>query len=220
MLWSNLAFLHWPVDVDAIRPLIPRRLSIDTFDHTAWIGIVPFEMSQIALPGLPPIPGTAAFPELNVRTYVVCDGKPGVWFFSLDAANPLAVAVARRWYHLPYFHARMEAEPGSYRSVRVHRNAPSAEFDAHYEASGDAFTAVPGSLEHFLAERYCLYAANRRGDLFRGNVDHEPWTLRPGQVELRMNTMAKAAGIALPDKAPHVLIADPVGVRAGTLERI
>src|SRR5262245_4554326 len=107
MSWHDLLFAHWPVPVAAMRALVPAPLEVDTFDGAAWIGVVPFRMTRVGPLWLPPIPGVSSFAELNVRTYVTRDDKPGVWFFSLDAANPLAVRTARRFFHLPYFHAAM-----------------------------------------------------------------------------------------------------------------
>jgi len=142
--------MHWPVPAEALRPLIPPALAVDTFDGQAWVGVVPFRMSGIRAHFLPPIPGTAAFPELNVRTYVTIDGKPGVWFFSLDAANRLAVRVARWTFHLPYYDATMSctrdgAGEVAYRSTRTHRHAKPAAFAARYRPTGLTFRASAGS---------------------------------------------------------------------------
>src|SRR5262245_8592783 len=144
-IWHDLIFAHWPVPVDQLRPLIPARLQIDTYEGQAWIGVVPFHMSGIRPRLFPAIPWLTAFPALNVRTYVVTDEKPGVWFFSLDAANPVAVAIARRWFLLPYFHARMSCREDSdgitYSSQRIHRAAPSANFVGQYHATSGVFRA-------------------------------------------------------------------------------
>jgi len=139
---------------------------------------------------------------LNVRTYVVRDGKPGVWFFSLDAGNPLAVAIARAWFHLPYFRARMLREPNNsgirYRSQRTQRAAPPALLHCSYRPTGNALNHQVGSLEYFLTERYCLYAADNAGRLFRGEIHHPPWSLQPAESEIAANTVAEAAGVRLP----------------------
>ena len=207
-VWSDLLFAHWPVAPAALRDLIPPGLTPETFDGDAWVGVVPFRMSGVRLRFSPAAPWLSAFPELNVRTYESDGERPGVWFYSLDAGNPVAVAVARRWYHLPYFRARMSVGPGpaagwiAYRSVRTHRRAPPAVFRAGYHPTGTAFTAAPGSLEHWLVERYCLYAATPRGGLLRAEIDHSPWELQVAEAELETNTMATAAGIALPDRPP------------------
>src|SRR5271168_4463454 len=159
--WHDLLFAHWPVPAAILRPHIPARLAIDTFEGQGWLGVVPFRMSGVRLRGTPALPWLSAFPELNVRTYVVADGKPGVWFFSLDARNPAAVAIARAWFHLPYFRARMQcaARDGSihYSSERTHHGASPAALRVNYRPAGEIFEAKPGSLEHFLTERYCLY---------------------------------------------------------------
>lgn len=211
--WSALAFLHWRVPVDAVRQKVGPGVEVDTFDGSAWLGVVPFRMSGVRLRWLPPLPGAAAFPELNVRTYVTRDGKPGVWFLSLDATSLPAIAAARAWFGLPYRHARMEVteEEGrvSYDSVRDDPGAPPAVFRARCAPSGGAFRAGPGTLEHFLAERYCLYAG-ARGGLVRAEIHHAPWELRPARVAVRENSMTQAAGFDLPPAPEHALFARTV----------
>jgi uncharacterized protein YqjF (DUF2071 family) len=214
--WHDLLFMHWPVAVQDLRPLIPRELELETFDGTAWVGVVPFHMSGIRLRGLPPIPGLSAFPELNVRTYVRSGTKPGVWFFGLEAASAIAVSAARRWFHLPYFCARMSVEKIGdairYESHRTHRAAPEAVFRATYRPTGEIFRAQRGTLEYFLTERYCLYAA--AGDrIFRGEIDHPPWPLQPAEVEIETNTMAASHGIGLPSAKPLLHFARYQGVK-------
>jgi uncharacterized protein len=204
--WHDLLFAHWPVPESALRPHIPAGLAIDTFEGQAWLGVVPFRMSGVRLRGTPALPWLSAFPELNVRTYVVANGKPGVWFFSLDAGNALAVAIARTWFHLPYFRARMSCQERNgwieYRSERTHRRAPNAILDGRYRASGEVFSAQPGSLEHFLTERYCLYTADRTGRIIIGEIHHAPWPLQPAEAELTQNTMAQSLGLSLPADRP------------------
>ena len=204
--WHDLLFAHWPVSVELLRQQIPAHLEIDTFDGQAWLAVVPFRMSGVRLRGMPAAPWLSAFPELNVRTYVSCEGKPGVWFFSLDAGNRIAVAIARAWFHLPYFRAQMSCLDYDgyiqYRSERVHRGAPAASLEGRYRPVGDAFSPQPGTLEHFLTERYCLYAADGRGRLLRGEIHHPPWSLQMAEAEFSRNSMTAAAGIPLPAARP------------------
>ncbi len=201
----DLLFAHWPVERSVLEPHLPPGLTLDTFESCAWVGVVPFRMSGIRLRGLPPVPGTSAFPELNVRTYVTDGTKPGVWFFSLDAANALAVAVARAWFHLPYLRARMRCEAEGdaivYDSERTHRGAAKGAFRGRYGPDGAPYLSSPGTLEHWLTERYCLYAESPRG-LLRGEIHHVPWPLQPAWAEIETNTIAEASGIALPDTDP------------------
>lgn len=205
-VWSELLFAHWPLAPADLRALVPPELEIDTFERRAWVGVVPFSMSGVRLRGLPPIPSARRFPELNVRTYVRYRERSGVWFFSLDAASALAVAAARRWFHLPYFRARMRCEVGdgtvSYSSTRTHRGAQPASFVARYRPVGEPFEAASGSLEHFLVERYCLFAQGRGRVLFTADIHHAPWRLQTAEAELFTNTMASACGLTLPDKPP------------------
>jgi uncharacterized protein YqjF (DUF2071 family) len=204
--WHDLLFAHWPVNAVQLRSQIPAALQIDTFEEQAWIGVVPFRMSGVRLWGTPALPWFSAFPELNVRTYVSFQGKPGVWFFSLDAANPIAVASARAWFHLPYFRARMSCENKNgmvnYFSERTHQRSPAAALAAAYCPIGPMFQAHPGTLEYFLTERYCLYAANSRGQIYRGDIHHWPWVLQLAEAEFTQNTMVAASRIDLPQQAP------------------
>ena len=189
-----------------LREQIPGALAIDTFDGDAWIGIVPFSMTGVRLRGTPALPWLSAFPELNVRTYVTAEDKPGVWFFSLDAGNALAVAAARMAFHLPYFRARMNCEPNDgwimYRSERTHRGAPEASLLAKYRPIGEMFRAPLGTLERFLTERYCLYAADSRRRVFRGEIHHPAWALQLAEGQFSRNTMTDAAGVRLASREP------------------
>jgi uncharacterized protein len=204
--WDRLLFAHWPVAYETLRPLIPASLELDCYDGETWLGVVPFLMSNVRPRALPAVPWLSAFPELNVRTYVTVGGKAGVYFFSLDAGNPLAVEIARRWFHLPYFRARFAVsqagERTSYHSTRAHSGAPSAGLDVSYRPIGPVYTSAPGSLDAFLTERYCLYTTDERGRRLRGEIHHQEWPLQPAEAEFRRNTMALAAGLALPDIPP------------------
>jgi len=204
--WHDLLFAHWPIDAAVLRPLIPPQLPVDTFEGQAWVAVVPFRMTGVRLRGTSALPGLSAFPELNVRTYVTLGGQPGVWFFSLDAGNSLAVAVARAWFHLPYFRARMTCEKHQgwihYQSERTHRGAPPGSLVGRYRPVDEVFYPRPGALEHFLTERYCLYTADAHGRIIRGEIHHPPWALQVAEAEFTENTMAEAAGIVLPARKP------------------
>ena len=204
--WHDLLFAHWPVSADRLRTQLPPGLTLDLFDGTAWIGVVPFHMTGVTPRGIPALPWVSAFPELNVRTYVTAGGKPGVWFFSLDAARAVAVGAARALFNLPYFTASMQVlvmkDAVGYESRRKSAPAGLAEFSAQYAPVGPAFHATPGSLEYFLTERYCLYGVTRPGRPYRLDIRHPPWELHQAEAIFRTNTMAEAAGISLPTSAP------------------
>ena len=205
MSWSDLLFAHWSLPAELLRPLLPRGLELDLYDGRAWLSMVPFRMAHVGPRGLSDLPWISAFPELNLRTYAVADGRPGVWFFSLDAANPAVVALARAAFHLPYFRARMslrrDGEAIDYASERTHADAPTARFEGRYSPVGETFQAAPGSLNHWLTERYCLYAATP-SKLYRGEIHHPPWTLQRAELAVGTNTVAAAAGLTLPAEAP------------------
>ena len=187
--WNDLAFLHWPIAAKTLRSLVPKTLEVEEHDGSAWVAITPFWMSGVTLRGWPEIPGTSTFPELNVRTYVTRGDRPGVWFFSLDAGNPLAVLAARAVYHLPYVNATMRARRSGSR-VEYHSDRGSGMgFHATYGPTGAVFQAQPGTLEHWLTERYCLYAQSGSGGLYRAEIHHAPWPLQPGTASIEHNDM-------------------------------
>ena len=224
MRWCDLAFLHWGVEPSALRSLIPSGLLLDTFDNRAWLGIVPFRMEASRVRFMPALPGLSDFPELNVRTYVRAGKRFGVWFFSLDAANPMAVRAARTFLNMPYFDASMSVDVRdgvvSYRSRRTHRDAPVAEFVAEYAPTGPVYHAEPGSLDYFLTERYCLFTQERRGGIDFQDVHHTPWPLQPAAVTIERNTMARAHGIELPDEPPLAHFARSLDVVAWNQESL
>lgn len=219
MSWHDLLFAHAPVPVAALRAVVPAGLEVDTFDGVAWLGVVPFRMTRVGPRVLPPLPGLSSFPELNVRTYVTRDGRPGVWFFSLDAANRVAVWTARRCFHLPYFRARMTCAAAgdgiAYASERTHADAPAAAFRGRYRPVGDVYTARKGDLDHWLTERYCLYAARPDGALRRVDIEHVPWPLQRAEATIETNTMAAAAGLPFADPPAHLRFARRLDVVSG-----
>ena len=194
--WEDLLFAHWRVPSDAIRPLVPAALNLDEFDGSSWVGVVPFRMSGVMRRHLPDLPGLSAFPEMNVRLYVEFAGKPGVWFLSLDATNAIAVWAARRLFHLPYFQAQMSVSNHGGEFKYVSRRQ-GAEFSATYGPVGQPYRAAKGSLEHWLTERYCLYARSPDGALWRNEVHHAPWPLQSARADVRLNTMLKSHGISV-----------------------
>ena len=218
MSWHDVLFMHWPVPADWLRPLIPPILALDSFDGSAWLGVVPFRMSGVRPRYLPGVPWLSNFPEINLRTYVTYRGKPGVWFFSLDAHNPVAVRLARATFSLPYFDAKMSSEGEGdgvdYRSVRVHKGAPPARFVGRYRPTGGRFHSAPGTLENFLTERYCLYSANGKGDVRRGDIHHEMWPLQGAEVEVEQMEMTGQIGVVLPPTEPVVHLASRLDIVA------
>ena len=205
--WHDLLFAHWQVDAAALRARVPAQLPLDLFDGQAWVGVVPFDMTNVAPRFVPSVPGISAFPELNVRTYVTVDGKPGVYFFSLDAESSIAVALARQLLKLPYYVASMDvSREGGWVDYWSERHADAdarpAEFEGRYRPVGDVYFAEPGTLDHFLTERYCLYNVEDSGRAYRLDIHHPRWPLQKAEAEITINTMAHAAGIELPDAPP------------------
>jgi uncharacterized protein YqjF (DUF2071 family) len=207
--WHDLLFAHWPVDAGALRAKLPAGLELDQYDGRAWLGIVPFYMTNVAPRGVPALPWVSAFPELNVRTYVRVGGQAGVYFFSLDASNVLAVATARTLFHLPYFAATMSVDERAdgwitYESRRgsAGEHGARAEFTGRYRPIGPPAPPQAGTLDYFLTERYCLFTVDSAGRTLRVDIHHPPWPLQPAEAELTKNTMADAAGIGLPATPP------------------
>jgi uncharacterized protein YqjF (DUF2071 family) len=205
--WHDLLFAHWPVDARTLREKVPNGFELDLHEGQAWLGIVPFDMTNVAPRMVPAIPGLSAFPEINVRTYVRAGGKPGIYFFSLDAESSVAVALARKLLQLPYYVASMDVSRESgwvdYWSERhAGEEGPAAEFEGRYRPTGPAQQAQPATLEYFLTERYCLYNVDASFRAYRLEIQHPPWPLQPAEAEIVTNTMAEAAGIRLPSTAP------------------
>jgi uncharacterized protein YqjF (DUF2071 family) len=201
--WNDLLFAHWPVDAAGLRTMVPAGFELDLFNGSAWIGVVPFHMTNVAPRFVPALPWVSAFPELNVRTYVTVDGKPGVYFFSLDAGNALAVGAARTLLNLPYYSAAMTLDTvGEMVAYTSRRYGARAEFVARYRGLGDRRPPLGGTLEHFLTERYCLYAVDHAFHAYRLEVHHPEWALESAEADITVNTMADAAGVRLPSMPP------------------
>jgi uncharacterized protein YqjF (DUF2071 family) len=202
--WHDLLFAHWPVAASVIRPLVPGWLNIDEYGGTSWVGVVPFRMTGVTLHGVPSLPVLSHFPEMNLRVYVERDGKAGVWFISLDATRLAAVWAARRFAHLPYYLARMnvtaDGDSVVYSSER--RDDSGVAFAGTYRPIGPVHRSAPGSLEHFLTERYCLYTQDSRGRRLRLEIHHPQWPLQPADARIALNRVAQPQGIELPDAAP------------------
>jgi uncharacterized protein YqjF (DUF2071 family) len=200
--WDELLFAHWRAPADTLRSHLPEGLELDLFEDKAWIGVTPFRVTGLRARGLPPLPLISSFLEVNTRTYVTAGGKPGIWFFSLDAESGLAVEAARRAYKLPYFRADMRAEwrDGRLRYESTRRGGERAALRVGYQPIGDVIDADPSSLAHFLTERYCLYTEDA-GRLKRAEIHHEPWPLQPAEAEIEENTMPPS-GIELLEEAP------------------
>lgn len=217
MSWVDLLFAHWPVDPEHIARHLPEGLEVDTFEGDAWLSVVPFEMDNTMPRGLTWWPRPMRFAELNVRTYVTQRGqKPGVWFFSLDAASHAAVLGARTTFYLPYFDADMEIERTGdqveFRSERTHAGARSAAFSASYGPTGPVEYAAQGSLEHWLSARYCLYSQDTAGQVYRADVTHPRWPLRPARADIHQNTLGDAFGFDLSGPPAAVQFVDQIDV--------
>lgn len=204
--WDKLIFLHWPVPVESIRRFIPERLAIDTFEGQAWIAVTPLTIYGLRPPLFPALPLLSQTNEINVRTYVHLDGNmPGVWFFSLDASNQLAVLGARVGFALPYFHAdihlKTDGRNANFISRRTHGS--NAAFDAAWTLGGALPESQPGSLEFFLTERYCLYT--RKGTrLYRARIHHRAWPLCQVQLHRLQSSMTEAQGLPAVNGTPVI----------------
>jgi uncharacterized protein YqjF (DUF2071 family) len=221
--WRNLLFMHWEVSVEALRRLIPARLSVDTFDGRAFVGVTPFTLRGVRPAFTPPVPWLSEFHEVNVRTYVHLDSVPGVWFFSLDANSLVAVTAARALFRLPYFSASisMEEREGTtvYQASRDDSSGGPAEFGATWAVGDELPPAGPGTLEFFLVERYCLYTADGER-VYRARIHHRPWPLREARLEFHRSSMVEAAGLPEPKGEPLLHHGGPVDVEVWALEEV
>ena len=224
--WAHLLFLHWAWDAAAVQDTLPAGLTVDTFEGPAWIGLVPFFMRRVRPAGFPTVPGVSNFLELNVRTYVHdAAGRPGVWFYSLDCNQWLAVKVARGLFHLPYEHAVMSADISVATGevdYAAGRCGQAEESRFLYRATGPGRAAEPGSLEFFLVERYTLFAhAARRQRLYAGRVAHEPYRVAGAEVPVWDDGMMRLAGFDAAGRPPdHRCTAAAVDVEVFPLRRV
>jgi hypothetical protein len=222
--WNDLLFAHWPLPASELTHLLPEGLTVDTFDGSAWVGVVPFWMDQVRVRALPRIPGANRFPELNLRTYVRerHSNQPGVYFFSLDAANPFAVAAARVIYRLPYYWAHMKIDAGERQEIQYSSERlltkPTARLRVRYRSLGKP--CVKGGLESFLTDRYALFTTTRHGGIARVNIHHLPWPLELAEAEFEVNELPEAHGIRLPDTKPLLQYSRELTVYVWSLEEL
>jgi uncharacterized protein YqjF (DUF2071 family) len=212
--WEQLLFAHWEVPADALRALLPGSVELDLFEQRAYLGLTPFRVENLRVRGLPPAPLLSSFLELNCRTYVTVGGKPGIWFFSLDASSRFAVEAARRLYKLPYFRARMTGPP-SFTSVRA--EGDPLVWESTYRAAGTVAPASRRTLEHFLSERYCLYVTDEAGALHRAEIHHPPWPLQDAEATVRRVELPLPLRL---DGAPHLMYSARQDVVIWPLERV
>jgi uncharacterized protein YqjF (DUF2071 family) len=181
-------FVHYRVTAEQLQALVPDGLEVQEHSDSAWLSVTAFVVSGLRARGLLPFPYASTFRELNVRTYVTRDEKPGIWLFSIDLSTRLAVEAARRLYRLPSFYAEISVRRRGDELLYDCSRGDGKAFSASYRADGDPFEAEPGSLEHFLAERYCLYTEHDE-QLYRADVHHRPWALQPAAARIDLNTM-------------------------------
>lgn len=228
--WHHLLFLHWEVPFAELRKLVPSRLTVDTFEGKAYVGLIPFTLTGVRAVGTPPLPWISSFHEVNVRTYVHLDGKdPGVWFFSLDASSSVAVAAARAAYKLNYFNAGIEFDASrdalpviDFRSHRNDERGPSpAHAHVRYQPiEGPATASAPGTLDHFLVERYVLYAEDTQRELYRARIHHQPYPIQRAEVLELDETLVWAAGLRRHDSLGLRHYAREVNVKVYPLEKV
>jgi uncharacterized protein YqjF (DUF2071 family) len=208
--WEHLLFAHWRVPEDELRRVMPPGLPVDTFDGSAWLGVTPFRIGSQRLRFTPHVPPLSVFPEVNVRTYATVADKPGIYFLSLDTSSRLAVIAARRAYRLPYFRARMALDLRheiDFRSARISADGPPADLHVRYRPTSAPRRARPGTLEHFLTERYCLYTLDADGGILRGEIHHPPWPIRDAEAEWPRNSMTAGHDLEVTDSAPLLHVA-------------
>lgn len=217
MVWKNLLFLHWKADLEDLRRRIPEPLEIDTFEGSPYIGIVPFDMEGIAPRGLPAVKAISDFPEINVRTYVTYQGKPGVWFFSLDVPKPLAAWIARTLFKLNYRNAQIDVTEDHLGSIDYRHQHQVEKFSANYWPVAPV-SPLKNSFETWATERYCLYTRIGKSGIYRTEVQHPRWPLEFAQVNIRENTLLE--GFAIGEMHHSALFARHIDVVAYPPKRI
>ena len=218
--WQDLSYIHWRYDPQEVKALLPPGVEVDTFDGSAWVGLIPFSMRNIGLPGLPPVPYFGSFPEVNVRTYVKCNGVPGVWFFSLDVNRFLPALVARTTYLLPYcWGSAKNTRHGDVIDSHVNRRWPSGAATSLRLQIGTQIEE-PDELSVFLSARWGLYSKGFRNGVRYAPVDHEKWPLYSAELISLNDTLVVASGLPAPQGTPHVMFSPGVSVRVGLPRRV
>ncbi|MGG5252015.1 YqjF family protein [Neobacillus sp. SM06] len=217
--WEHILFMHWELPASSLQALIPSELELDMFDGSAWLSILPFRVVHQRIRGLPEIPLFRTYLELNVRTYVKHNGYNGVYFFLLDANHPLAVLGAKA-LSLPYRYATMEMQQSldkvNYKSKRIFESGQQGEFTASYKPTSPASATTPGSLDHWLLERYCLFT-KWGNQILRGDIHHQKWEVSQAEAEVAINT---AAPFSIPNKKPLLHYAPLKKAFIGSLKKM
>jgi hypothetical protein len=220
MTWRDALFAHWDVDPSTVESHLPDAVDLATFDGRAWLGVVPFEMTDIRPRW---VPFGLSFGEINLRTYVRYEGRKGVYFFNLDAADPVGVSVARWLFQLPYYRASIDVtrRNGTVRftSHRTDRRGEPAHFDATYRPTGAVREPEPGSLDEFLVENYSFFTSDGT-NLYRGDIRHEPWPLQDAELDLRSSSLFAANGFERPDDRPLAHYSSGTAVGASAIRRV
>jgi uncharacterized protein YqjF (DUF2071 family) len=222
---EGLLFLHWPLPVDSLRPLVPAGLTLDTYDGQTWLTLNAFNMAVAQFRNLPPLPGLNTSPEVDLRTYVRAGDQAGIFFLSMDIDNQLGVWISQALYHLPYRQSHIQFQfLGDRFRIESHRRAtkaaPAADFVATYGPAGDPFCPAPGSLEAFLLERRVYFTAGPEGEIYRGRDHRLPLVLLPAGAEIEANTIVQAAGLALPEAAPILHYAPGMAILTEDVKRL
>lgn len=217
--WRDLAYIHWRYPAQEVQALLPAGVEVDTFDGSAWVGLIPFSMKNIGLPRLPTVPYFGSFPEVNVRTYVRRNGIPGVWFFSLDVNRLIPAFVARATYLLPYcWGTASNLRTESTLETEVHRRWPSRASTSIRISLGEPIDH-PDELSVFLSARWGLYSRGFGKGVRYAPVDHERWPLWSASLVSLDDSLVTAAGLSAPTGEPHVMFSPGVSVRIGLPRR-
>lgn len=215
--WHHVLFIHYPIRVETLRKLVPANLPLDVYDSWGWIGIIPFNTAEVRLRS---IPWATAFPEVNVRTYITIDGKPGVYFFSLDATHLPTVLFASTFCFVPYYHAKIDFQgkdqQQSYRFISKRRTDQSIiQLDCSYAPATESkpTRAEKGSFDEWLTERYCFYTTTAKGTILRCDILHQPWQLQRVEVDIHANSLLSEQGIAVEQVEPVLHYSQGASVR-------
>ncbi|QCR31282.1 YqjF family protein [Lysinibacillus sp. SGAir0095] len=218
--WSDVLFAHYPVSRKVLEMLVPTELKVDTFYQTGWVTIVPYLTSSMHLRGLPPVPGMAPYPGFNIRTYVTMNGKPGVYFFSLTAANFLAAYSAKTFFRLPYLYMDMKYKRVKDLVVFESEKKSGLQLLCNYKSISAPSHTDNGSLEEWLVERYCVYTISKKGVPLRADILHEPWLLEKAEAEFHQNTLLSTLNIKQGNEKPILHYARKAVVRFWPIARV
>ncbi|MBS4197060.1 YqjF family protein [Lederbergia citri] len=202
--WRDVLFMHLPIKPEKLQPYIPSAVEIDTFEDYAWLGVIVFKIDGIFPRGFPPVSIRPAFPEINLRTYVRCNDKPGIYFLSLDVDDWTSCSLAKRWLHVPYHPAKISFQKieQSYHFESNRNHHIPIICKGSYTPKSEIFYPENMTLDHWLTERYCFFSHNQKSNVYCLDIHHHPWPLQRAEATIHSNDLCRPFNFDFENETP------------------